>query len=112
MTYLQEVIDVAGVVDPDLPTLFHFSDGAMYESGHGRGKCKPEMCVKPGEPEEAIPVNCGYHQDWISPKDFTQCGLECRGAFCSCVSSYPMNQYCDYYDFDLETGQVMMMKEM
>ena len=67
IVYLQEVIDVAGMVDPDLPNLFHCSDGAMYESGHGRAKCKPEMCVNPDEPPEAIPSNCGYCLLYTSP---------------------------------------------
>ena len=109
MTYFQQVIDVAGVADRDLPSMFYLSDGGMYESGHGRAKCHPEMCVKPDEPREAIPSNCGYNDDWILPRDFKQCGQECRGAFCRCIKTYPMNQFCDYYDFDDE-GKVFMMK--
>ena len=89
LMYLEEVVDPGGVADQDADGIYNFSDYAsFYETGHGRAKCNPRMCVKPGQQEEAIPSNCGFNQDWIKPKNFKQCGSMCRGGLCQCLKKY------------------------
>ena len=104
MMYLEQVVDPEGVADGDVDGIYHFSDyKSFYETGHGRKKCNPRMCVKPGQPEEAVPSNCGFHKDWIKPNNFKECGPSCRGGFCQCISAnYDMNDFCDDYYCDEE----------
>ena len=113
MMYLEQVIDPEGVADQDVDGIFHFSDyTSFYETGHGRKKCNPGMCVKPDEPAEAVPSNCGFHQDWIKPKTFKECGTMCRGGFCKCISDdYAMYDFCDHYYYDDE-HRVYLLKRM
>ena len=104
MMFLEQVVDPEGVADQDVDGIYNFSDyKSFYEVGHGRRKCNPRMCVKPDQPEEAVPSNCAFHKDWIKPKNYKECGTLCRGAFCQCISDdYAMHHFCDHYYYDDE----------
>ena len=55
-------------------------DGRRFKPGHGRYKCS-SVCSLKRKP----PHNCGYHQDYIFPVDFSPCSSKCKGAFCRCI---------------------------
>ena len=55
-------------------------DGCRFKPGHGRYKCS-SLCSFERKP----PHNCGYHQDYIFPVDFSPCSNKCKGAFCKCI---------------------------
>ena len=65
---------------------FTTTAGLLYECGHGRNRCHPDRCL--GRTPDAIPSNCGYHGQWLSPNTFRVCGPNCRGAFCRCINNY------------------------
>ena len=73
-------------VDTEGNNSFYLTEGYIYESGHGRDKCKPAQCLSS---EYAVPNNCGYHQQFYFPVHFKPCGPKCRGGFCQCLRSYP-----------------------
>ena len=53
-----------------------------YYSGHGRTKCRFDVCSANWE----VPENCGFAADnWSFPDDFRPCSSRCRGAFCKCI---------------------------
>ena len=65
---------------------FTTTAGLLYEFGHGRNRCHPDRCL--GRTPDAIPSNCGYNGQWLSPNNFRSCGHNCRGAFCRCINDY------------------------
>ena len=107
MSYLKQM-DKAGAIDMEV-AMYYLSDGATYDADHGTERCKAEMCLNPDIPPEGIPNNCGFHPAWINPWDFKQCGKMCKGAFCQCLRTYPINNYSDFYEFD-SLGKIMMIK--
>ena len=107
MRYLQR-LDSAGAAHIEAE-MFYLSDGTFYESGHGRERCKAEVCLDPDIPPEGIPSNCGFHHAWINPWDFKPCGKMCKGAFCHCLRTYPIKNFHDFYEYD-SMGKVMMIK--
>ena len=56
-----------------------------YNSGHGRSKCRFDVCSINWE----VPDNCGFAGDtWSFPNKFRPCSKGCRGAFCQCINDY------------------------
>ena len=74
--YGQEYQDEGGL-------LFEFTTtyGATFVPGHGREGCSAYACARALHK----PNNCGYHEDWILPENFSGCGIWCRGGFCPCL---------------------------
>ena len=78
--------DVGGTEDTnqDQFTFITSSDNNYY-SGHGRLKCRFDVCSDNWE----VPDNCGFNGDnWYFPDDFRPCSKGCRGAFCQCINNY------------------------
>ena len=73
-------------VSDDQVMTFTTTAGLLYECGHGRNRCHPDRCL--GRTPDAIPSNCGYNGQWLSPNNFRSCGPNCRGAFCRCINDY------------------------
>ena len=77
------------VEEDDGNVLCNFTNGLVYQFGHGRDKCKRINCSDRNENDvKEKPSNCGYNQQWWLPDAFTPCGEECRGAFCRCLQEY------------------------
>ena len=72
--------------DDEVNFTFIKYDGCRYKPGHGRLKCSSD-CSLMRDP----PHNCGYHQDFIFPVDFSPCSSKCRGAFCKCIRGGTFN---------------------
>ena len=67
----------------------NFTNGLVYQFGHGREKCTHINCSdKDGYDVKEKPSNCGYNQQWWFPAAFSPCGDDCRGAFCRCLQNY------------------------
>ena len=77
------------VEEDDGNVLCNFTNGLVYQFGHGRDKCTRINCSDRNENDvKEKPSNCGYNQQWWLPAAFTPCGEECRGAFCRCLQEY------------------------
>ena len=77
------------VEEDDGNVLCNFTNGLVYQFGHGRDKCTRINCSDRNEDDvKEKPSNCGYNQQWWLPAAFTPCGEECRGAFCRCLQEY------------------------
>ena len=79
-------IDEDGTEDHDQPHFTYvMSDDNRYETGHGRTKCRYDVCSLQWE----VPDNCGFAADnWQLPDDFRPCDIQCRGGFCQCINNY------------------------
>ena len=79
-------IDEEGTEDPDQPQFtYRMSDDSRYQTGHGRTKCRQDVCSRSWE----VPDNCGFAADvWQLPSNFRPCSKGCRGAFCPCINKY------------------------
>lgn len=81
----REVLEdhVGGSEDTNQPQFsFVTSMDNHYHSGHGRTKCRFDVCSANWE----VPENCGFAADnWSFPDDFRPCSSRCRGAFCKCI---------------------------
>ena len=67
----------------------NFTNGLVYQFGHGRDKCTRSNCSDKNKYDvKAKPSNCGYNQQWWFPAAFSPCGDDCRGAFCRCLQNY------------------------
>ena len=64
---------------------FYHSEGYLYRSDHGRDKCSRVQCL---QTKDDVPINCGYHHQFVFPVFYKPCGPGCRGAYCSCLRSY------------------------
>ena len=81
-----ETIDDEGTEDHDQPQFTDMmSDDNQYQTGHGRNKCRHDVCSNSWE----VPANCGFAADlWHFPDDFRPCSAECKGGFCQCMNHY------------------------
>ena len=81
-----ETIDDEGMEDHDQPQFTYvMSDDNRYQTGHGRSKCRFDVCSTNWE----VPDNCGFAADnWELPDNFRPCGDQCRGGFCQCINNY------------------------
>ena len=61
-------------------------DGSRYKPSHGRFKCSSDCSLMRNPPH-----NCGYHQDYIFPVDYSPCSSKCKGAFCKCIRGGTFN---------------------
>ena len=67
----------------------NFTNGLVYQFGHGRDKCTRINCSDKDEyDDKEKPSNCGYNRQWWFPAAFTPCGDDCRGAFCRCLQNH------------------------
>ena len=74
-------------VDEDRRMTFTTTTGLRYELGHGRNRCRPEMCQD--RTPDQVPNNCGYLVgQWLIPYGFKPCGPDCSAAYCHCVNYY------------------------
>ena len=74
-------------VDEDRRMTFTTTTGLRYELGHGRNRCRPEMCQD--RTLDQVPNNCGYLVgQWLIPYGFKPCGPDCSAAYCHCVNFY------------------------
>ena len=64
----------------------YFTNGLMYQYGHGRDKCSRIKC---NYAVKEKPNNCGYNKMWRLPDNFSPCDDYCQGAFCRCLYNYP-----------------------
>ena len=64
----------------------YFTNGLMYQYGHGRYKCSRIKC---NYAVKEMPNNCGYNKMWRLPDNFSPCDDYCQGAFCRCLYNYP-----------------------
>ena len=90
-TYLLEEADSDGdlVEEDDGNVHCNFTNGLVYQFGHGRDKCTHINCSDKDEYDvKEKPSNCGYNQQWWFPAAFSPCGDDCRGAFCRCLQNY------------------------
>ena len=80
-------MDPSGKLDarPDATT-FTTSQGLVYEFGHGRNRCVPDMCML--KTQDMMAHNCGYHRQFYRPYDFQICGSSCSGSLCNCLLYY------------------------
>ena len=83
-----EDYDEGGTEDQDQPQFTYVtSKDNHYSTGHGRRKCRFDVCSINWE----VPENCGFAADnWQWPNDFRPCSQACRGAFCQCINGYKM----------------------
>ena len=67
----------------------NFTNGLVYQFGHGREKCTHINCSDKDKYDvKEKPSNCGYNQQWWFPAAFSPCGDDCRGAFCRCLQNH------------------------
>ena len=77
------------LVDDDGKKKCKFTNGLVYQFGHGREKCSPMKCYSIlQQAMNNFPNNCGYHKQWLVPENFSPCGQFCSGGFCPCLSRY------------------------
>ena len=82
------------VEEDDGNMLCNFTNGLVYQYGHGREKCS-RKCFDWNEYDvKKKPNNCGYHEQWRFPDNFAPCGDNCQGAFSRCLPKY------NYYNHD------------
>ena len=80
------------LVDDDGKKKCKFTNGLVYQFGHGREKCSPMNCYSIlQQAMNNFPNNCGYHKQWLVPENFSPCGQFCSGGFCPCLSRYNNN---------------------
>ena len=81
-----EYVDEEGAEDHSQDKFtFVMSDDTQYQTGHGRDKCRHDVCSSNWE----VPANCGFAADqWQFPDDFRPCSAQCRGGFCQCINHY------------------------
>ena len=72
-------------VDNDGKNTFYLTEGYIYQSGHGREKCSMAKCLNL---KEAVPNNCGFHEQFLFHTWFEPCGEHCQGGFCKCLKDY------------------------
>ena len=107
-TYLLEEADSDGdlVEEDDGNMLCNFTNGLVYQYGHGREKCSRNKCFDWNEYDvKKKPNNCGYHEQWRFPDNFAPCGDNCQGAFCRCLPKY------NYYNHNLGNRDVKKGKK-
>ena len=76
----------------NLQMRYLLSNGLVYRTGHGRGKCSYNKCViDANDVDDDVSHNCGFHPQWMFPPWFKCCGSQCRGAFCPCLRNYEFN---------------------
>ena len=77
--------DDEGREDTNQPQFVYVtSTNHHYASGHGRHKCRFDVCSTSWE----VPENCGFMETWFFPQEFRPCSPGCRGAFCECINGY------------------------
>ena len=80
-------------VDKDRRMTFTTTTGLRYELGHGRNRCRPEMCQD--RTPDQVPNNCGYLVgQWLIPYGFKPCGPDCSAAYCHFINYCKINLYC------------------
>ena len=97
-TYVLGEADSDGdlVEEDDGNMLCNFTNGLVYQYGHGREKCTRIKCSDRSKYDvKEKPSNCGYNDQWWFPAAFIPCGDECRGAFCRCLQQYNNPGYRD-----------------
>ena len=107
-TYLLEEADSDGdlVEEDDGNMLCNFTNGLVYQYGHGREKCSRNKCFDWNNYDvKEKPNNCGYHERWRFPDNFAPCGDNCQGAFCRCLPKY------NYYNHNLGNRDVKKGKK-
>ena len=74
----------------DLQMRYIMSNGFTYRTGHGRDRCSHARCVvSSAMKDDVIANNCAFHPQYILPLWFKPCSSDCRGAYCSCLKTYP-----------------------
>ena len=77
------------VDDEDGNMNLNFSNGFVYQFGHGREKCSRVKCFSLSQQAaKKFPHNCGFNEQWRLPDNFWPCGDYCSGGFCQCLSLY------------------------
>ena len=77
------------VDDEDGNMNLNFSNGFVYQFGHGREKCSRVKCFSLSQQAaKKFPHNCGFNEQWRLPDKFWPCGDYCSGGFCQCLSLY------------------------
>ena len=81
-----EYVDEEGAEDHSQDKFtYMMSDDSQYQTGHGRDKCRHDICSSSWE----VPANCGFAADqWEFPHNFRPCSAQCRGGFCQCINRY------------------------
>ena len=99
-------IRATNLEDEDGNMNLNFSNGFVYQFGHGREKCSRVKCFSLSQQAaKKFPHNCGFNEQWWLPDKFWPCGDYCSGGFCTCLSRYNNNNNNKSNNTDREGGR-------